>query len=383
MFINDIFVYKTIKMRLIHFTASKVWRGHEQMIIDIFESLRDNTLVANQLIICPLDSEIYKVATQRNLQLISFDFKSEYDFKFAKKYKEIVEAYGADIIMLHNSKAHTISVLSALFYGLKVPMVLSRTLIKNIGTNFFRKYKYNYKGIKKIICISQPVVEMLKSSIKYPEKMVVIGSVVDTEKFVNHTKNGFLHKEFNIPSDFKIIGNVSAFSKVKDHYTWVDSVAELHKRGLKAKYILIGEGSLEPAIKKYVRSKGLENEIIFAGFRNDIQKCLPEFDLFLFTSKCEATGGVILESYASNVPVIAARAGGVPTVLIDNETGFLADVGCPMDFADKTERLFNDIDLQTKFIKNGFDFLMTTSTRLIIGSQIVTVLNEVVLGNII
>jgi len=353
------------------------------MIIDIFESLRDNEFVANQLIICPFNSEIYKVAITRNLDVIPFDFKSEYDFKFAKKYKQIVESYQADIIMLHNSKAHTISVLSAIFYGLKVPMVLSRTLIKNIGTNFFRKYKYNYKGIKKIICISEPVVEIMKASIKNPEKMVVIGSVVDTEKFIYNAKNGFLHKEFNIPLDFKIIGNVSAFSKVKDHYTWVDSVAELHKRGLKAKYVLIGEGSLEPEIKQYVKSKGLEQEVIFAGFRNDVQKCLPEFDLFLFTSKSEATGGVILESYASNVPVIAARAGGIPTVLIDNETGLLADVGNPIDFADKTELLFNSQELQSKFVKNGYDFLMATSTRLIIGSRIAAVLNEVLFNNLI
>jgi len=63
-------------MQLIHFTASNVWRGHEQMIIDIYESFRDNGLVENQLIVCTTDSEIFKVATERNLQVQAFDFKS-------------------------------------------------------------------------------------------------------------------------------------------------------------------------------------------------------------------------------------------------------------------------------------------------------------------
>ncbi|MDI1305429.1 MAG: glycosyltransferase family 4 protein, partial [bacterium] len=180
-------------MKLIHFTTSTVWRGHEQMIVDLYESFRDNKFIADQLIICPSTSELFKVATERNLQVQTFDYKSEYDLKFAKKFKKIVDSYNANVVIIHNSKAHTISVLSAVFYGLKVPLVLCRTLIKNIGTNFLRKYKYNYKGIKKIVCVSDAVVEILKPSIKNHDSMTVIGSVVDTERFVNNTKNGFLH----------------------------------------------------------------------------------------------------------------------------------------------------------------------------------------------
>lgn len=369
-------------MRLIHFTASKVWRGHEQMIIDIFESLRDNDFVKNQLIICSKDSEIFKIATQKQIPVLGLDFKSEYSLGFAKNFKNEVDKFQPDLLFLHNSKAHTIAVLSSLFFGLKVPMVLFRTLIKNVGTNFFRKYKYNYKSIKKIICVSDPVADILKLSVKDHSRLTVIGSVVDTDKFSNNPKNGFLHQEFGIPLDYKIIGNVSAFCKVKDHFTWVDTVDELFKRGLKAKYVLIGEGSLEKDIKDYAILKGLENEIIFAGFRKDVQKCIPEFDLFLFTSKNEATGGVILESYACKVPVVAAKAGGIPTVLIDNETGLLAEVGNSVDFADKVQKLINDSLMKDKFIENGYEFLMNTSTRLIIGGKISDVANEVVISNV-
>lgn len=366
-------------MCLIHFTASRVWRGHEQMIIDIFESLRDNEFVKKQVIICPIDSEIYKVAIEKKLPVVGLNFKSEYSLGFARKFKKTVEKYNPEVLFLHNSKAHTIAVLASIFFNLKVPMVLFRTLIKNVGTNFFRKYKYNYKKIKKIVCISDPVADILKLSVKDHSKLTVIGSVVDTDKFVNNCKQGYLHKEFDIPSDYKIIGNVSAFVKVKDHFTWVDTVEELSKRGLKAKYLLIGEGTLEEEVKKYALGKGLEKEIIFAGFRNDVQKCLPEFDLFLFTSKNEATGGVILESYACRVPVVATKAGGIPTVLIDNETGLLAEVGNYKDFANKVETIFNNDLMRAKFVEKGFEFLMSTSTRLIIGTKIFEVVKDVII----
>jgi glycosyltransferase involved in cell wall biosynthesis len=348
------------------------------MIIDFFETLRDNCHASEQLIICPKDSEIFKVATQKNIEVVGLDFKSAYSRRLCKNFSNEVDQFAPDILFLHNSKAHTIAVLSSVFFKLNVPMVLFRTLIKNVGTNFFRKFKYNHKSIKKIVCVSEPVSDILKLSIKDHSKLAIVGSVVDTDKFVNNSKNGFLHKEFNIPSDYKIIGNVSAFCKVKDHFTWVDTVEELFTRGLKAKYILIGEGSLQDQIKEYAISKGLENEIIFAGFRKDVEKCIPEFDLFLFTSKNEATGGVILESYACRVPVVAAKAGGIPTVLEHNETGLLAEVGNPIDFADKVEALFGNSMLRDKFVEKGFEFVMSTSTRAIICRQIYDVANDVV-----
>ncbi len=66
-------------------------------------------------------------------------------------------------------------------------------------------------------------------------------------------------------------------------------------------------------------------------------------------------GGVILESYACKVPVVAAKAGGIPTVLLDNETGLLAEVGNAIDFADKVETLIDDELMKEKFIQKGYD----------------------------
>lgn len=366
------------QIRLTHFTSSMGWRGHEQMIIDIYESLKQNNFVREQFIICLKGSEIFRVATEKNLNVIALEKKNQYSLSFAKKLKVEIEKSGSTFLFLHNSKAHTAAVLASKFFGLKMPMFLFRTMIKDIGTNYFRKYKYNYKGITRIICISDPVADILKKSVNDHSRLRVIGSVVDTDKFINGTKNGFLHKEFNIPADYKIIGNISAFCKVKDHVTWVNTVKILKERELKVKYILIGDGSLEQQIKEQVCANGLENEVIFAGFRTDVEKCLPEFDLFLFTSMNEATGGVILESYACKVPVVASNAGGIPTVVIDNETGLLAKVGNPEDFADKVQMLIDNDEMKEKFVKNGFEFLMNTSTRYIIGEKISKAVNEVV-----
>lgn len=365
-------------MRLIQVTASEVWRGHEQKIIYLYEAFRDFGLIEEQWIVCPSNSELYKVASEKGMNVIALDPKSEYDFKFAKEFKKISEEKNADIVFVHNSQSHTLVVLSNLFFGLKTPLVLCRTLIKRVDTNFLRKWKYNYSGIKKIICVSYPVVDVLKFAVKDHNKLCVVGSVTDISKFSKTEKTGMLHKEFNIPQDYKIIGNIAEFTGFKDHKTWVNTVFELVKRGVKAKYVLVGQGKLEAEVRAQVKQLGLENEIIFAGFRKNIPEILPEFDLFLFTSNNEPTGGVLLESYACKVPIVAANAGGIPEVIVDNVTGLLAEVGNPISFADKVEQLLGDKQLQEKFKKNGREYLINNFTKEVIARKMFAELNKVI-----
>ena len=362
--------YGIFNMKLLQITASGVWRGHEQKIIYLYEAFAEKKYFEDQYILCANNTPIYDVAKEKNMQVIGLDFKSEYSLSFAKQIAQIVKEKDIDIVFIHNSKSHTLAVLAHLFFKMDVPLVLCRTLIKRVDTNFLRKWKYNYKGIKKIICVSQPVVDILKFAVKNDTVFSVVGSVTDVHKFTKKEKNGLLHQEYNIPSDYKIIGNIAAFTGFKDHHTWINTVEILVKRGnVKAKYILIGEGKLEAEIKQLVSDKNLNEHVIFSGFRKDIPEVLPEFDLFLFTSNLEPTGGVLLESYACKVPIVAANAGGIPEVIVNNETGLLAQVGSPIDFADKVELLINNPELQDKLTKNGYQYLLDNFTKDVISEK--------------
>jgi glycosyltransferase involved in cell wall biosynthesis len=220
------------------------------------------------------------------------------------------------------------------------------------------------------------VVDVLKYAVKDHSKMCVVGSVTDIHKF-KYKDAGILRKEFSIPDDYRIIGNIAAFTGFKDHVTWVNAAAELVKRGVQAKFILIGEGGLEQQVRQQVKDLGIESEVIFAGFRKDIPQVLPEFDLFMFTSNNEPTGGVLLEAYACHVPIVAANAGGIPEVVVNGETGLMAQVGNPIDFADKVQQLLGDEGLQDEFRKNGYEFLKNNFTKEVIAKKMFDELNEV------
>ena len=65
-------------------------------------------------------------------------------------------------------------------------------------------------------------------------------------------------------------------------------------------------------------------------------------DIFVMPSDSETLGFVVIESMASGVPVVGARAGGIPSIIEDGVTGLLANPRDPADFAVKVKSLLED-----------------------------------------
>jgi glycosyltransferase involved in cell wall biosynthesis len=351
-------------MRLLQITASNVWRGHEQQIVYYYEEFAPK--VEHQVLLCTPNTRLHEIAVERHYNVHTLPFHSEYDRKWMKKIHQIIQDEKIDLILIHNSTAHTLCVLSSLLYGWKTPMVFFRTLIKKVDTNFFRKWKYNYKGLKKIVCVSQAVIDVLNPAIKDKSRLSIVGSATDLNEFHRTQPNGNLRRELGLAGDTIIIGNIAAFVGFKDHVTLVHAAEQIVKEVPNVKFVLAGKGELEADIKALVAEKNLTDYFAFLGFRTDIPELFPEFDLFLFTSKLEPTGGVLLEAYASHVPIVATRAGGIPEVVVENETGLLCEKENASDFAEKTIRLLQDKDLQDQLVQNGYQHLVQNFTRQVI-----------------
>jgi L-malate glycosyltransferase len=148
-----------------------------------------------------------------------------------------------------------------------------------------------------------------------------------------------------------LIGNTSALEDHKDYFTFIDTVALL-KNGIDFKAFVIGDGSLTDELKKYASEKGVSAHIIFTGFRKDILKVLPALDIFLMTSKEEGLGTSILDAFAANVPVVATRAGGIPEMVLHEETGLLANIGDAKTLSDHIVSISSNASLRLTLI-NG------------------------------
>lgn len=364
-------------MRLVQFSVSAVWRGHEQKIIYLHQAFEELGLVDEQWILCAEGTELHKRALEIGANVLTIDFKGQYNWGNIRKVTQHISSTQADVVFLHNTKAQGLAVMAATFIGLRTPLVLCRTLIKRVDTNIVRKWKYNHPSIKKIICVSQPVVESLKPAIKNHSKLTVVGSVTDPDRFLKKEANGCLRDELGLSKTTKIIGNIAAFTGFKDYPTWLRAAKRIFENADEdTAFVSVGKGKLMDEMKSLASELGLDGKVHFLGFRRDIPELLPEFDIFMFTSNAEPTGGVLLEAYACRVPIVAADAGGIPEVVIDGKTGILAEVGNPEDFASKVLTLLNDETTQKNLTDNGYLHLQHNFTKEVIAKKMMAEIRQ-------
>jgi glycosyltransferase involved in cell wall biosynthesis len=310
-------------VRVLHVSTPLSWRGGEQQLFYLLKELHHHNQPFS--VLCPEQSVLSDKLSASSYAVQTFKKRSGLDWQLAKKVSRIAEPF--DIIHAHDSHAHTAAVLANAFFGARKPVLLSRRVDFPVGGSVFSAWKYNHKSVCKIACVSDFIANMLRESLKRPERILTIHSGIDMERFPTQPDKTALHSMLKLDPTIKLVGNVSALADHKDYFTFLRSIKELVGLRPDVKAVIMGTGPMEEEIKAYSKEIGLSREVIFMGFRADLAELLPCLDLLLFTSKTEGLGTSILDAMACKVPVVATRAGGIPEIVIHEKTGLLAEVG--------------------------------------------------------
>ncbi|WP_276497736.1 glycosyltransferase family 4 protein [Pontibacter litorisediminis] len=339
-------------MHVLHIASEKTWRGGEQQIAYLIEELQQQQV--HNYVACRSGSAFEAYCQQHNIPHLSLSFAKPLLPLSALRLKQYVNANGIQLIHMHSSLAHTLGVLAHLM-GAQADLVLSRRVEFGIGTNPLSTFKYNYRGVKRIICVANNVRRVMAESIADGGKCVTVHSGIELENFrrYNRQNASFLRSTYNIGEGYTLIGNVSALDKHKDYFTFLDTAYLLKQNGVKAKYFAIGSGALEQEIKAYTAKLGLQEDVIFTGFLTNVSEVLPELDLFLTTTLKEGLMNSVLNAFACRTPVVATNAGGIPEMVIDGVTGMLAPVKSPGELAQKCLQVLRNQDLRDTLVENA------------------------------
>jgi glycosyltransferase involved in cell wall biosynthesis len=118
----------------------------------------------------------------------------------------------------------------------------------------------------------------------------------------------------------------------------------------------IGDTSGYPQrLKSLVQNSGIENQVHFLGWRNDIPDLMIRADVVVLPSHTEGLPRVIQEAIMLRRPVIATRVGGIPDLIQDGKTGFLVNIEEEVALAKKIRFIAENGDTVDAMTKQAYE----------------------------
>lgn len=198
----------------------------------------------------------------------------------------------------------------------------------------------------KIITISNFTKKEIIEKCHVPESRIEVSYIgVEKDKYFPKNKDDSLIDKFSL-KDKTVLLFLGGLKKRKNVSFLIDLIKEI--QNINVVLLICGTGEEELALKAKVKRLDLENQVKFSGFIKEDEK--NEYynltDIILFPTLKEGFGLLPLEAGLCGKPTIASRVTSVPEVIIDNETGLLANINDKKDWLSKINTLINDKKLR-------------------------------------
>ncbi len=180
-----------------------------------------------------------------------------------------------------------------------------------------------------------------------PGKIAIVNEGVDVQR-IEDLPAANIHAAFYLPTKAPVVGNVAALVPHKGHHHLIDAAALVISEVPDTRFVILGDGELRGALEKHVEDKDLQRHVFLAGFRTDVLELTKAFDLFAMSSVQEGMCTALVDAMAASKAAVATRAGGIPEVLVDGETGYLVEPRDHQAMADKLVALLKNEPLRTR-----------------------------------
>lgn len=256
-----------------------------------------------------------------------------YDLALAVRMHEVVRTHRLDLLHVHYAIPHATSawiareMLEDSGSGVRIATTLHGTDITLVGQDpsFHAITKFSIERSDALTAVSEYLRRETYNAFGCTACAVeVIHNFIDPDVYERHKYAVTIRDQ--VPAGRKVLMHISNFRPVKRVRDVVRIFAHV-ARAMPSVLVMVGDGPERVTAEKEAEALGVSDQTMFLGRLDAIAPLLAGADLFLLPTERESFGLSALEALACGVPVIGARAGGLPEVVRDGVTGALRDVG--------------------------------------------------------
>lgn len=287
-------------MHIIHVNLAKGFRGGERQTVLLIRELAGQ--VTQQTFVCrqdsPMRDELKDIA---NIEYVDASHQLAGHQKASK----------ASILHAHEAKAVHWAWLHKRLYG--TPYVITRRVDTPIKRKWTNRHFYGHAD--QCVAISTEIKRQLIGW--NSRETTIIPSAMS-----NFMPDVHVAEEFRACyADRFIVGHIGALvDKHKGQRLLLAAAEQLQEQRPDLLFVFFGQGEDGQLLQQ--ESKHLNN-VVWAGFKPNIGDFIPALDMFVFPSRNEGLGSILLDIMSAKVPIIATQVGGIPDLVKHNETGVL------------------------------------------------------------
>jgi len=322
------------------------------------------------------------ILRRNNVEVVSLG-RGKFDVFVLRDLQKLVDSWDPDIIHLSGYAAWTFGRMLKRKKN-QVDIVLQEHFVDLKMPYYQRILDWVLKGrSSKGLAVSNSVKEFMSRE-RYisPENIRVIGNGIPTTQMTAPSDEEVeeLRVRYNIKPGSTIIGNLARLATMKGQRHFIESAAEILKSRNNACFIIVGEGPLETDLKQLASELGVLDNIIFAGYQENVYPFLKLFDVTVIASIYgEGFCSVGIESFGVKTPLVITEHALVEDVYKDRDNCLVVPTGNANAIARAVLEIL-DNGISNKLIQGGLRMIQECDSE-IVASNYCNFYKELLDGN--
>lgn len=297
--------------------------GTERLVIEICRHLATTV----ESVVCCLDEPGAWAAevTDLNIPVVALSRTPGFQPSIARRLARVISEHDIDVIHCHHYSPYVYGLLATVLRpGVRL-VFTEHGRLSNAAPSWKRRLVNPLLSLwpGRVCAVSNDLKQFMVAEGFAERRVEVVYNGIDPAKRPRPGQCAAAREALGIHNDALVVGTVGRLDPVKNLPALLRAHAVVNGRHRDAHLVIVGGGPEQPSLADEARRLGISDAVTFTGHRSDVRFLMSGFDIYANSSTYEGVSLTILEAMATALPVVAARVGGNPEVVVDQETGVL------------------------------------------------------------
>ena len=275
--------------------------------------------------------------------------RSKWDVRALPDLIRLVRALEIDVLHLHTMKPYLLGRIAAAVTGCRAIVHFHDT--NDPGRVLGPVQRALVPWTDRALAVSPEVERFAHRAYAIPEdRLRVLSNGVNVERYrsASRADGRRLRKAWSVPAEAPLIGVIGRMREDKRRGRMIKVLPELLSECPDVRVVFVGDGPTREKCEELAHAYGVEDRVVFTGYREDIPAVLQAVDMAAITSEMEGQPITILEALSAGVPIVAFAVEGVPSTIGGGQGGLVVERGDLNAFREALVRLIRDEALQER-----------------------------------